>query len=258
MIWPTETLLNWNSLQHKHNPHHVLHQFSYFFLPHLITSHHKYWIYQTIFKAKPIKFISKLYTDYNTLWIKQATHQKADSLTTLSSIQSNTKYAKFSDRHSSIFTTLLVHTTNTTISTKNPFVCFSQFSPHYFTLTCSKIHLYNPHQISLPLYLSNFLSLSFCLQPFQPSMPKIFSQFKLRQGPSELGSLVGSLLRTYTVVISPFYLKVWVVITGLTITDSQWVRPRKLIYCSCGKPSNQTSLICSTCCHYFHTLLIPP
>ena len=73
-------LANWNSLQHKHNPHHVLHQFSYFFLPHLITSHHKYWIYHTICKAKPIKFISKLYTDYNTLWIKQATHQKADSL----------------------------------------------------------------------------------------------------------------------------------------------------------------------------------
>ena len=60
-------------------------------------------------------------------------------------------------------------------------------------------------------------------------MPKIFSQFKLRQGPSELGSLVGSLLRTYTVVISPLYLKVWVVITGLTITDSQWLRPRKYI-----------------------------
>ena len=41
----------------QHNPHHVLHWFSYFVLPHSVTRHHKYWIYQTICLAKSIKFI---------------------------------------------------------------------------------------------------------------------------------------------------------------------------------------------------------
>ena len=31
-------------------------------------------------QSKPIKSILKLYTDHNTLWIKHATHQKAESL----------------------------------------------------------------------------------------------------------------------------------------------------------------------------------
>ena len=39
-----------------------------------------YWIYQTIWQSKPIKFIKKLYTDHNTLWVKHATHRKAESL----------------------------------------------------------------------------------------------------------------------------------------------------------------------------------
>ena len=65
--YPIET-----PLQHK--PHHVLHRFPYFVLPHSTTPHHKYWIYQTISHTKPIKFIIKLFTDHNTLWIKHATH----------------------------------------------------------------------------------------------------------------------------------------------------------------------------------------
>ena len=89
------TLANGNLLQH--NPHHVLHRFLYFVLPYWTTRHHKYWIYETICKDKPFKFIIKLYTDRNTLWIKHATHEKAESYiqfyttwssTTLSSIQS--------------------------------------------------------------------------------------------------------------------------------------------------------------------------
>ena len=43
------------------------------------------------------------------------------------------------DRYSFIFTTLFVHTTNATISTKNPFFYFSQFSRSYHTVTCSQI-----------------------------------------------------------------------------------------------------------------------
>ena len=50
------TLANWNPLQH--NLDHVLHQFSYFVLPHSTTSHHKYWIYQTIYKVKPINLLA--------------------------------------------------------------------------------------------------------------------------------------------------------------------------------------------------------
>ena len=56
------TLANWNPLQH--NPHHVFHQFPSFVLNHSTTSHHKYWIYPDI-----CKFVSKLYTDHNTLWV---------------------------------------------------------------------------------------------------------------------------------------------------------------------------------------------
>ena len=55
--------------------------------------------------ARPIKFIIKLYTDHNTLWVKHATHQKAEflrssSLTKLdNTVKSNsipnTKYSWF-------------------------------------------------------------------------------------------------------------------------------------------------------------------
>ena len=72
------SLANWNSLQH--NPYNVLHWFPYFFLSHSATCHHKYLIYQNICNAQPSKFIIKLYTDHNALWVKRATYQKAESL----------------------------------------------------------------------------------------------------------------------------------------------------------------------------------
>ena len=65
------TLANWNPLQHK--LHHVLHRFQYFVLPHSTTSYHKYWIYQIIYKAKPIKFVVKLYKDHDTLYLMAQT-----------------------------------------------------------------------------------------------------------------------------------------------------------------------------------------
>ena len=52
----------------QHNTHHVLHRFRYFVLPQASTRRHKYWIYQTICQAKPIKFIIKLCTDHYNLW----------------------------------------------------------------------------------------------------------------------------------------------------------------------------------------------
>ena len=73
----------------QHNPHHVLHWFSYFVLPHSITHHHKYWICQTIWQAKLIKFIVKLYSDNNTLWVKHSIHLKAESLRIASLSRSN-------------------------------------------------------------------------------------------------------------------------------------------------------------------------
>ena len=100
------TFANWNPLQH--NPHHVLHQFPYFVLPLWITSHHKYWIYQTICKVKPTKFISRIYTDYNSIWVKHATHEKGESLRapSLSKLDNtvnsnsifNAKYPEFSTK----------------------------------------------------------------------------------------------------------------------------------------------------------------
>ena len=98
---PTEAPLH-------HNPPHVLRQIPYFVLPYLTTHHDKYWLYQTMRQAKQIKFMIKLYTDDNNLWIKHVTHQKAEPLraASLSKLESkvnnhsifNTKYSKFSTK----------------------------------------------------------------------------------------------------------------------------------------------------------------
>ena len=140
----------------QHNTHHVLHRFRYFVLPQASTRHHKYWIYQTICQAKPIKFIIKLCTDHYNLWDNTLPNKKAESAravlfqsqtarstTTPSSIQSMLIFLQ-SGRYSFIFRTLFVQTTTPTISTKNSFF-FSQFSPPYSTLTYSQIHPYNPY-----------------------------------------------------------------------------------------------------------------
>ena len=89
----------------QHNTHHVLHRFRYFVLPQASTRHHKYWIYQTICQAKPIKFIIKLVQIiiiYGTTlypsksWVcKSCSLSKLDSTVNNNSIF-NTKYADFS------------------------------------------------------------------------------------------------------------------------------------------------------------------
>ena len=146
-------------------------------------------------------------------------------------------------RYSFIFTTLLVHTTNATIFTKYPFFYFSQFSTPYSSLICSQNHRYNLHQHSFFLYLS----------------PTIYTKKILSKSTNPRDQWVtGSLVITETVLISPFLLNIWTVITGLTITDSSLLRLRELVYCRCGKTSNLSSLKPATYCHYFHTLLIPP
>ena len=71
------------------------------------------------------------------------------------------------------------------------------------------------------LYTRQFFTSLLLRTTSQQSTPKIlslpypFSQFRLREGTRKLGSL----MRTDTVLISIFFLKVCTVITGLTTTD---------------------------------------
>ena len=114
-------------------------------------------------------------------------------------------------RCSFLIMTLLVHTTTPSISTKSLFLYFSWFLPPYFTLTCSQNHPYNLHLHSIPLYLTNFSSFYFHVQPSQQSTPKTFSlpepfsKFRLREGTRKLDNLV----KTDAVLVSPFLIKVW-------------------------------------------------
>ena len=74
------------------------------------------------------------------------------------------------------------------------FLFQGQFLPPYSTW--SQNHIYNSHEHSLCLYLSNFAPPYFCVQPSQQSSPKLFflsqpfSQFRLCQETTELGSFV--------------------------------------------------------------------
>ena len=209
-------------------------------------------------------------TDHNTLWVKHTICQKTESLrgASLSKLCSmvnnnfifNTKDATFSTKW-----WVLLHFHSTACAYNQRYNLHQKTVPllqsiftSYSTLICSQNPPYNLHQHPLLLYLSNFSPPFFFVQPFKNSTPKIFSllfcQFRLRQGTRELGSL----MRTQTVLISPFFLKVWTAIAGLTITDSSLLRLRKLVYCRCGKLSNPPSFIPSTYFHYFYTLLIPP
>ena len=102
-------------------------RFPYFALPYSTTRHHKYWINQNICQVKPTKFIIKLYTGLNTLWVKNSTHHKAESLraSSLSKLDntfndsSNTKYSEFSIKQQVVlyFHNPIVHRTVSTIST---------------------------------------------------------------------------------------------------------------------------------------------
>ena len=132
---------------------------------------------------------------------------------------------------------------------------------HFHNPTCGYKHSYNLHQESVPLIQSVFTSLFhpylftksscqtpltlsssvsqqllpfyFRVEPSQQSTPKIFSlsqplsQFRLRQWTRELRSF----MRTDTNLISPFFLKVKTVTTGLTTTDFLSPRFRKMLYC---------------------------
>ena len=108
-----------------------------------------------------------------------------------------------------IFTTLLVHTTNATISTKSRSSTSVNFHYPLWTLLVHKIILAISTDIPF-LYISVVFHLPVLVQLSQQSKPKIFSlpqpfrQFRLNQGTNELGSLV----RAGNVLIPSFFLKV--------------------------------------------------
>ena len=114
-----------------------------------------------------------------------------------------------SDKCSFIFTTLLVHTTNATISTKSRSSTSVSFHYPLWTLLVHKIILAISTDIPF-LYISVVFHLPVLVQLSQQSKPKIFSlpqpfrQFRLNQGTNELGSLV----RAGNVLIPSFFLKV--------------------------------------------------
>ena len=114
-----------------------------------------------------------------------------------------------SDKCSFIFTTLLVHTTNATISTKSRSSTSVNFHYPLWTLLVHKIILAISTDIPF-LYISVVCHLPVLVQLSQQSKPKIFSlhqpfrQFRLNQWTNELGSLV----RADDVLIPSFFLNV--------------------------------------------------
>ena len=81
----------------------------------------------------------------------------------------------------------------------------------------------------------SFLVSLFCPTPFNYTPPEVLDVAnhmarqanQIYQGTKGLWSLV----RNDTFLISPFFLKIWTVITGLTISDSLSLWLRKLVHC---------------------------
>ena len=168
-------------------------------------------------------FTNKLCTDHNTLWVKHTTQepfyfkvrqhgqQRLYLQYKICWILYKMVGASLSSQH------YLCIQPPLTITTKNPFFYFSQFSSPYSTLNCSQNRPFNAF----------YATAIFHLPIFAYHHPNNLHQKNfLHQGIRELGTLV----RTGTVLISPFLLKVWTVVTGLTIPDSLSFRLRKLVY----------------------------
>ena len=144
---------------------------------------------------------------------------------------------------------MLFHFYNPTFTYNHPCNFHQKFVPLLKSIFTSLFHHYlftksslqSPLTYSLPLYLSNFLSPYFCVQPSQQFKSNLGKQKSfnasviqsiqdVREEPRELGSRVW----TDTVLISPFFLKVstgMTGLTGLTIIDALSLRLRKLVYC---------------------------
>ena len=134
-------------------------------------------------------------------------------------------------RFSFILTVLLVHTTTPTISIKK---C-SFFSVNFhlpippilvrkiiLTIPTKTLFLYTSAIFHLPTFGYNHPN-----NQHQKYFPYLSCQLRLRQGTREPGNLV----RTDTVLISIFFLKIWTMITEPRITDSLSLSLTKLVYC---------------------------
>ena len=144
------------------------------------------------------------------------------------------------------------------ISRKNQFLYSVNFHIPILVLLVQKSSLQSP--LTLPSSIPQQFPTSFFLRTtistsYTKNIFPISTNLPIHTKGPEVRNL-GSLLRTGTVLISPFF--VWTVKTGLTITDSLLLRLWILVYFRSGKPSNPPSLIPSDYCHYFHTLIIPP
>ena len=132
-----------------------------------------------------------------------------------------------SGRRSLLFTIIYTYNHPYNFYQKDFLLLHSTFTSlfHPYVLIKSSLQSALTLPSSTPLY--------FCVQLSQQSTKKIsslhqpFSQFRLRQSTKELWSL----MRNDTILISPFFLKVWTVITGLTITNFLSLRVTKLMYC---------------------------
>ena len=160
---------------------------------------------------------------------------------------------------------------------------------HFHNPSCGYNQCCNPYQETVPLLQSIFTSLfhpylftksslqspltlpSYIIQQFftsvslRATIPTIYTKNIFPTSnilPIQAASRyqdVREYCEDWHCLISPFFLKVWTVIAGLTHnTDSLSIRLKKLIYSSCDKPSNPYPLIPSTYFHYFHIQLIPP
>ena len=117
-------------------------------------------MYQTICQVKPLKFIIKLYINHDTLLLKHATYQKAESLraTSLSKLNNTLN-------NNSIFNTKCAELSTTWQ------VLFQFHNP-----TCSYNHTYNLHQ-------------KFSLANFQCLIPSLLQKsFLQSQSPLTLSS----------------------------------------------------------------------
>ena len=181
-------------------------------------------MYQTICQAESIKFIINLYLNLLSTYQK-AQSPRAAPLSKLGntfnknsiSVQSVLNSLQ-NGKCSLIFSNLVCHI----FSSANPRVLIVSLIVH-------KNYSYNPNKHSLILYLSTFSPSYFCIQQSLQVffLPQPFNYIRLRQATS----VQGSLLRTGTVLIFVFSLKVQTEITGFTITDSSSLRLRKLVYC---------------------------
>ena len=131
--------------------------FLYLVLPHL-TTHHNYWIYQTLCQAKPIKFTIKLYTNHNTLLVKHATCQKAELDNTVNNNSIfNTKYALQSHIHYPTCAYNHLYNLHQKIVFPLQLIFISLFHPYLFLKSFSQSPLTLPFSIPQQFFFSVFL-----------------------------------------------------------------------------------------------------